>query len=193
MTALPNADIPPRNLTFLLISGAVARILTYAALTIIWPSASAHWLGKLGVVLVCVELTVIPLALVAVLADWYPQAERSIRSLAVFYLSLVATFAVIYMALCVFLPPSVVAISGIEGRDILYGSNASVLARIGALGNVASSCLHFSLVTMATVGFGDMTPHTWYARLIVDFQILVGLFVVIISVGKYFGLHQRQT
>ena len=44
-------------------------------------------------------------------------------------------------------------------------------------------CLHFSLVTSSTVGYGDMIPKSFQAKLIVDFQII--LCIVISSYSFY--------
>jgi hypothetical protein len=48
-------------------------------------------------------------------------------------------------------------------------------------------CLHFSIATLSTVGFGDMYPTTWYSKLAVDVEILMGLGLTVLTVGRYFS------
>ncbi|HEB13142.1 MAG TPA: two pore domain potassium channel family protein [Actinobacteria bacterium] len=48
--------------------------------------------------------------------------------------------------------------------------------------NVFSSTLYFSVVNMTTLGFGDITPTTWFTRLTSNIQVLTGLILF------YFGL-----
>jgi ion channel len=45
-------------------------------------------------------------------------------------------------------------------------------------------CLHFSVVTMATVGFGDIVPKTTPAKLIVDLQICVAVFLLSVALQR---------
>lgn len=44
-------------------------------------------------------------------------------------------------------------------------------------------CLHFSVVAITTVGFGDITPATWYAKLATDVEILSGIAVLSLAIG----------
>jgi hypothetical protein len=48
-------------------------------------------------------------------------------------------------------------------------------------------CLHFSVVTMATVGYGDVNPHKWYSQVAVDIQILIGQILVVFALGCVLG------
>ncbi|MEB3157572.1 MAG: potassium channel family protein [Cyanobacteriota bacterium] len=48
-------------------------------------------------------------------------------------------------------------------------------------------CLHFSVVTMATVGYGDVNPHKWYSQVAVDMQILIGQILVVFALGCVLG------
>lgn len=65
--------------------------------------------------------------------------------------------------------------------------NKVVLRPRTALPCVLVNCLHFSVITMATVGYGDMAPKAWYAKLIVDCQVLCGLALWGIALGLAFG------
>lgn len=53
-------------------------------------------------------------------------------------------------------------------------------------------CLHFSVVTMATVGYGDVHPNQWYSRLAVDIQILIGQILVVFALGCVLGKWWEQ-
>lgn len=48
-------------------------------------------------------------------------------------------------------------------------------------------CLHFSVITLSTVGYGDIYPTAWYSKLIVDIEILLGLGINILTIGRYFS------
>lgn len=48
-------------------------------------------------------------------------------------------------------------------------------------------CFHFSVVTMATVGYGDVFPKQWYSHLAVDMQILIGQILVVVALGCVLG------
>jgi voltage-gated potassium channel len=39
--------------------------------------------------------------------------------------------------------------------------------------------LYFSLVTLSTVGYGDIQPHTGFARLITAIEILLGVLLLL--------------
>jgi hypothetical protein len=48
-------------------------------------------------------------------------------------------------------------------------------------------CVHFSVVTMTTTGYGDISPNRRYAKLAADVQMLAGVSVVIFALGMAFG------
>jgi hypothetical protein len=48
-------------------------------------------------------------------------------------------------------------------------------------------CFHYSLVTSSTVGFGDITPVRWYAKLLTDSQILLSLGLTVLGVSRVFA------
>jgi hypothetical protein len=47
--------------------------------------------------------------------------------------------------------------------------------------------LHFSLITSATVGYGDMYPASFSAKLMVDIQVLMSFFIIAFGVGTFFA------
>jgi hypothetical protein len=48
-------------------------------------------------------------------------------------------------------------------------------------------CLHFSTVTITTLGYGDIIPKTWYAKLAADLEVLMGIVFVSLSLGRVLG------
>lgn len=48
--------------------------------------------------------------------------------------------------------------------------------------------VYFSMVTMSTVGFGDLAPTIWYSRLVGVVFILVGIIMVFVQVGGVMAL-----
>jgi len=45
-------------------------------------------------------------------------------------------------------------------------------------------CLHFSVVTQTTLGFGDMLPKSFTAKLLVDIQVLSGVYFIAIAIAR---------
>ncbi len=45
-------------------------------------------------------------------------------------------------------------------------------------------CLHFSTVTIATLGYGDIVPTKWYSKLAADLEVLMGIVFVSLSLGR---------
>lgn len=48
-------------------------------------------------------------------------------------------------------------------------------------------CIHFSLITSTTVGYGDIVPVSPMAKLLVDIQVLVSCFLLAFGVGSFFN------
>lgn len=48
-------------------------------------------------------------------------------------------------------------------------------------------CLHLSVITMTTVGFGDIVPNVWYSKIAVDIQAITGLVLFVVALGMLFG------
>ncbi|WP_222910215.1 potassium channel family protein [Pseudomonas sp. DNDY-54] len=51
-----------------------------------------------------------------------------------------------------------------------------------------SKSVYFSFITMTTIGFGDITPNTDIARLIVTAHSIVGLFMLVTVIGIFLSL-----
>jgi uncharacterized Tic20 family protein len=52
---------------------------------------------------------------------------------------------------------------------------------------------YFSLVTLATVGYGDVLPVTNTARMLAMFQAVVGQFYVAVVVALFVGMYSAQS
>ena len=49
--------------------------------------------------------------------------------------------------------------------------------------------LYFSFITLATVGYGDIIPATWFSGMIAAMEAIVGQMYVAILVARLVGLH----
>lgn len=103
------------------------------------------------------------------------------------YFELILLFASIYFWLMFFVPQetplSNVACPWTECSDLS-------VARTLDLANLRDSIVdvfHFSIVTVSTLGYGDMLPKTWYAKLLVDAQVVCGIGLIILAIGRYFA------
>ena len=67
------------------------------------------------------------------------------------------------------------------------GSVANV--RPGAFGDA----FFFSVETLATVGYGVMTPATVYGHLVASFEIFVGMFLTALATGAFFARFARPS
>src|SRR5262249_9106758 len=56
-----------------------------------------------------------------------------------------------------------------------------------ARGPVFLDCLHFSVATLATVGYGDVSPNHWVARASADCQIVLGVVLLVLVVRIFFS------
>jgi hypothetical protein len=57
----------------------------------------------------------------------------------------------------------------------------------GARASVFFDCLHLSVITMTTVGYGDISPRTWPAKLATDVQALSSTVLIVVALGMLFG------
>ena len=57
--------------------------------------------------------------------------------------------------------------------------------------NTVLGSLYFSLVTMTTLGYGDITPKTQWGTLIVIIQTLIGIFMALLLLARFVALLPR--
>lgn len=72
----------------------------------------------------------------------------------------------------------VIALSGTNFKSIYLTEN---------IPSVYLDCLYFSLISVATVGFGDISPHLWHLKLFVMLEIVIGMSIFIFAIGFLFS------
>ena len=55
------------------------------------------------------------------------------------------------------------------------------------IGSVYVDCLYFSVICMATVGFGDISPALWYTKLFTILEVVIGMSIFVIAIGMLFS------
>ncbi len=106
-----------------------------------------------------------------------------LRALLEVYFSVVLVFAVTY---------AVLQASGVDssfsGMPPIWGeSGASALEHTARLHAVFGDALYLSVVTMTTVGYGDIVPVGFLARTMTAVQGLLGIGFVGLVLGQYFS------
>jgi hypothetical protein len=137
----------------------------------------------------------------------FRHAITSIRGLAMLYLEIVLMFGVIYFyavsansdmqlenhdAQNKILP----VIRGIDTDWIYLVKTNQLENRQEVLKNMLicfHDSIHFSLITSTTVGYGDMTPATPVAKILVDIQVLVSFFLISFGVAFFFSQHKGSS
>jgi voltage-gated potassium channel len=128
-------------------------------------------------------LTLVPvLALVAagMLAFVRRQSMLTIDSIfatVAAYLLVAILFAQIYLCLITWHPTSF----SLPGRPPRRAAHL-----------LQADLTYFSLVTLATVGYGDILPATHTARMLAMFQAVVGQFYVAVVVALFVGMYSSQ-
>lgn len=56
-----------------------------------------------------------------------------------------------------------------------------------ARAGIFADCLHFSIVTMATLGYGDIVPRSRGAKLASDLQVISGVVLLVVALGMALG------
>lgn len=122
--------------------------------------------------------------LVLVVRRLVAEKERfQLRALLEVYFALVLIFAVSY---------AVLQASGLEpsfnGMPVVWdGEAASEEAHLGRLHDVFGNALYLSIVTMTTVGFGDIIPVGFLPKSLTALQGLLGIGFVGLVLGQYFA------
>lgn len=118
----------------------------------------------------------------------YEIRARSLGGLLWLYLELILLFAVVYY-LFILLDSSSVHLKGAHQIWCQVQENKCVPQEysISNAGLAFLDCVHFSVVTTATVGYGDIVPQSWWLKMIVDLQILFSSGLVLIGLGRYFS------
>jgi len=51
----------------------------------------------------------------------------------------------------------------------------------------AVDCIYFSFSTITTSAYGDIKPLVWYTKLLSNIEVITGLYLVTIGIGRYFS------
>jgi len=140
-------------------------------------------------------MLIIALPLIGLLANFvfYRINEKHLGRLVLLYLSLMLIFANVYFLFLLFLDGGTVSFDGIHKVWTWLGSTQGrvIHAKDALLAIV--DCIHFSTVSITTLGYGDMLPLKWYSKLAVDVEVFLGLGIVVVGIGRYFqGSNQNM-
>ena len=127
---------------------------------------------------------IIPAAAIASHLKKYKNTNDNIVSLAIEYLSLIIVYANIYFMVIVLTPGEVVAISGVMPPWFSDTCSTCRYMDLYIALYSAIDCFHFSVVTGTTLGYGDMVPKTYLAKLAVDSQVLLSIGLVAVRLGR---------
>jgi hypothetical protein len=142
-----------------------------------------------------------PLVLTILHINNIENSLSSIRQLAILYIEIILMFGVIYFYLVSAPNENGVidgknAISGVDSQWVENLTDAQFQEEktdilLNAL-KCMQDCLHFSLITSTTVGYGDMVPKGVLPKLIVDIQVLICLFLLSFGAGTVFSQGQKR-
>lgn len=94
-----------------------------------------------------------------------------------------------YFVVAVFYGCFYSVLDGLYDESFLKVATEACYSESGLLGlyqfvdEVFLSYVYFSVVTMSTVGYGDISPNSPFAKILVISQIIVGVFLVVIAVN----------
>jgi hypothetical protein len=63
--------------------------------------------------------------------------------------------------------------------------------RSQALWAVLWDCQHLSVMTITTVGYGNISPNTWYAKLATNLEALTGTALLVVALALLLGSHPK--
>jgi hypothetical protein len=190
-----------------LATGALWQRLVYLALTVAMLSAAfrlSWWQPKLRFV----EVVLLTVATVTAALRMFDLKSTLVSSLLV--------FTAVFLILTVILLLRKVTSDQVVTADTLYGA-ASIYLLIGitwalifsvlsafqqdTLSYASSrddtvgtwpSYLYFSFMTLATVGYGDITPTTQIARSVAILEVVSGVFYVALLIGRLVDLYRSK-
>lgn len=63
--------------------------------------------------------------------------------------------------------------------------------RPAAVWDVLLDCQHLSVMTIATVGYGNISPNSWYAKMATNMEALTGAALLVVALALLLGSHPR--
>jgi len=164
-------------------------------LTTILVFGVAFWPSMHPVIVIPLFLFVMSLPLIGLLANFafYKINEKYLWRIVFLYLSLMLIFANVYFLLLVFFDDGTTPFEGIHNVwTWLPGTQGRILHAKDALIAMVDS-IHFSTVSITTLGYGDMLPTKWYSKLAVDIEVFLGLGVIVVGIGRYFQNNKNNS
>ena len=55
----------------------------------------------------------------------------------------------------------------------------------------AVDCIYYSFATITTSAYGDIKPIVWYTKMLANLEVLLGLGLVSIGIGRYFSEREK--
>jgi ion channel len=97
----------------------------------------------------------------------------------------------IYAAICVYLLFGYAWAFAYSVIEEVQPGSFTTMTSIGAhdIVNRVMQMRYFSFVTLATVGYGDIVPHTQLARTMALLEAMLGQFYLVALIGRLVGLH----
>lgn len=167
------------------------RITIWVALTLLLPAVGLRWAPGLGhgysdVISHTAALLLILLSTGSILLKVLTQSR--------------VTRDTLYGSVCVYLLMGVAWAIGYAlleslAPGSLVQNNQPLAIESGAEEGISDSLLYFSLVTMTTLGYGDITPVTLLARRLAVLEAMTGQLYVAITVARLVALqvaHARE-
>jgi hypothetical protein len=136
-----------------------------------------QWYRTIELLTLVPVLAAVPASMLAFVRRQHRLTIDSIFATVAAYLLLALLFAQLYLCLITWQPASFSLPSSADGRP------AHVLQ---------ADMIYFSLVTLATVGYGDYLPATHAARMLAMFQAIVGQFYLAVVVALFVGTYSSQ-
>ena len=53
-------------------------------------------------------------------------------------------------------------------------------------------CIHFSIATITTTGYGDITPRTWFAKFTANVETIIGQVLTVLALGMFFTQREKS-
>jgi voltage-gated potassium channel len=136
-----------------------------------------QWYRTVELLTLVPVLAVVALGMFAFVRRQHTLTIDSIFATVVAYLLLALLFAQLYLCLLTWDPASF---------------SLPVEAALRPTHLLQADMTYFSLVTLATVGYGDILPVTNTARMLAMFQAVVGQFYVAVVVAMFVGMYASQ-
>ncbi|WP_267360897.1 MULTISPECIES: hypothetical protein [unclassified Methylobacterium] len=130
----------------------------------------------------------IPVISMIFLSNHYKSSSDSIKRIIMMYLGMLLICANANFNLVLHDP--VVAHSPFSGIPPIWSSDPTELSQAQIWINIftaAAYCLHLSISTLSTFNDGQIIPITWYAKLVIDMEVLMGLGITVLVVGRHFS------